>query len=90
MHGFFLSQPSPDKIGERMNGYVSWLEVDLDNIGHNLDEIRRHTKVEVMPCVKNNAYGRARAALSLNRARQPHRPIKRTTKTYRFSKEQLK
>jgi alanine racemase len=57
MHGFFLSQPSPDKIGDRMKGYVSWLEVDLDNIGHNLDEIRRHTMAEVMPCVKNNAYG---------------------------------
>ena len=57
MHGFFLPQPSPDKIWDRMKGYVSWLEVDLDNIGHNLDEIRRHTKAEVMPCVKNNAYG---------------------------------
>lgn len=29
----------------------------MDNIGHNLDEIRRHTMAEVMPCVKNNAYG---------------------------------
>jgi len=57
MHGFFLSQPSPDKIGDRMKGYASWLKVDFDNIDHNLDEIQERTKAEVMPCVKNNAYG---------------------------------
>jgi alanine racemase len=47
---------APD-IAARVQGYESWIEVDLDAIGSNLAEIRRHTGVEVMPVVKNNAYG---------------------------------
>jgi alanine racemase len=56
-HGYFDRQPPPSEIEERMEGYPSWIEVDLDSIGWNLDQIHRHTSAEVMPCVKNNAYG---------------------------------
>jgi alanine racemase len=40
-----------------MEGYGSWLEIDLDAVSNNLAEVRKHTKAEVMPCIKNNAYG---------------------------------
>ncbi len=40
-----------------MEGYGSWLEIDLDAITNNLAEVRKHTRAEVMPCIKNNAYG---------------------------------
>jgi len=55
--GFFDDQPPPDEIRERMEGYPSWFEIDLDHIGHNLEQIRRITDAEIIPCVKNNAYG---------------------------------
>jgi alanine racemase len=54
---FFRAQPSPKEIEERLEGYPSWLEVDLDCVSHNLEEIRRRVGVEVIPCVKANAYG---------------------------------
>jgi alanine racemase len=54
---FFSSQPSSEEIMERMEGYPSWLEVDLDRLGFNLEQIRRWVGVEVLPCVKTNAYG---------------------------------
>lgn len=54
---FFRSQPSPEEIEERMEGYPSWIEVDMDRVGFNLDQIRRRVGVEVFPCVKTNAYG---------------------------------
>jgi len=54
---FLRSQPSPEEIEERMEGYPSWIEVDLDRVGFNLDQIRRRVGVEVLPCVKTNAYG---------------------------------
>jgi alanine racemase len=54
---FFESQPTPDQIQEKMKQYSSWFEIDLDNIKHNLGEIKRHTKTEIMAVVKNNAYG---------------------------------
>jgi len=54
---FFNSQPSPGEIEARMGGYPSWIEVDLDCVGFNLEQIRRQTGVEVVPCVKTNAYG---------------------------------
>lgn len=44
-------------IAERLAGFESWIEIDLDALGANLDAIRRHTRVQVMPVVKNNAYG---------------------------------
>jgi len=57
MSSYFKSQPTPETIKQKMEGYSSWLEIDLDNIGHNLDEIRKHVGVKVMAVVKNNAYG---------------------------------
>ncbi len=54
---FFKSQPSPGEIEARMGGFQSWIEVDFDRIGFNLEQIRSHTGVEVIPCVKTNAYG---------------------------------
>jgi len=56
-HPYFAKQPSAAEIGERIKGFGSWIEVDLDALAGNLAEIRRHTSAEVMPCVKNNAYG---------------------------------
>ena len=53
----FADQSSPSEIKERMKGYSSWLEIDLDHLGHNLDEIKNHVGVTVMAVVKNNAYG---------------------------------
>ncbi len=54
---YFNSQPSPLEIEERLEGYPSWIELDLDCVSHNLEEIRRRVGVEVIPCVKANAYG---------------------------------
>src|SRR5262245_50554628 len=55
----FGGQPSPAEIAARMAGYGAWLEIDLDAIGRNLDRLRRRLMpgTDVMPCVKNNAYG---------------------------------
>ena len=54
---YFGSQPSPEEIEERVGGYASWLEIDLDRLGFNLEQIRRRVGVEVLPCVKSDAYG---------------------------------
>lgn len=54
---FFGSQPSPSEILERVEGCPSWIEVDLDRLGFNLEQIRRRVGVEIIPCVKANAYG---------------------------------
>jgi alanine racemase len=56
-HSYLEAQPKPDEIKTRIRGYGSWLEIDLDALSHNLAEIRHHTETEVMPCIKNNAYG---------------------------------
>ena len=57
MSHYFENQPSPSLIRERMKGYSSWLEINLDNIGNNLRELQRHTGTTIMAVVKNNAYG---------------------------------
>ncbi|HIH88903.1 TPA: alanine racemase [Candidatus Bathyarchaeota archaeon] len=56
-HPFWLGQPKTSEIRRKVEGYGSWLEIDLDTVSNNLAEIHRHTKAEIMPCVKNNAYG---------------------------------
>lgn len=56
-YNYFDGQQSPDEIRERMKGFSSWLEIDLDNLGYNLEQIREHVGVTVMAVVKNNAYG---------------------------------
>ena len=57
MSNYFEDQPTPDEIKQKIRGYSSWLEIDLDNLSHNLEEIKRHVGVTVMTVVKNNAYG---------------------------------
>lgn len=55
---FFEDQPSSSEIESRMEGFPSWLEIDLDRLSFNLESIRRFVGgVEVIPCVKTNAYG---------------------------------
>jgi alanine racemase len=54
---YFGSQPSPEEIGERVKGFPSWFEIDLDNLRFNLEQIRERVGVEVLPCIKTNAYG---------------------------------
>lgn len=55
---FFDSQPSSGEIEERILGFASWLEIDLDSITRNLEEIRKAVRgAELIPCVKTNAYG---------------------------------
>jgi alanine racemase len=54
---YLVEQPTPSEIEERIEGYPSWFEIDLDNLAHNLHEIERRVGVDVMAVVKNNAYG---------------------------------
>jgi alanine racemase len=54
---FFTKHPNPSDIEEKIQGFPSWLEIDLDKIELNLINIRKHVGVEVMPVIKNNAYG---------------------------------
>jgi alanine racemase len=54
---WFVRRPSPAEIRLRSEGFQSWLEVDLDAVGHNIDQVRAKTGVEIIPCVKTNAYG---------------------------------
>ena len=56
-HTYWSKQPKPAEMRRRIEGFGSWLEIDLDTVSNNLAEIRKHTKADVMPCVKNNAYG---------------------------------
>jgi alanine racemase len=54
---YFGSQPSSGEIKERVKGYASWLEINLNRLGFNLEQVRNRTGAEVIPCVKTNAYG---------------------------------
>jgi len=42
---------------KRIKGFQSWIEVDLDAIGYNLEQVKLRTGGEIIPCVKSNAYG---------------------------------
>jgi alanine racemase len=57
MSEYFSRQPNPGEITRRIEGYPSWLEIDLDRVGHNIEQVRAKTGVEIIPCVKSNAYG---------------------------------
>ena len=57
MIDYFNNQPSSAEIYELMEGFQSWIEIDLDAIGHNIDEVKKRTNGEIIPCVKSNAYG---------------------------------
>ena len=54
---YFVTQPTSEDIRDRVKGFASWIEVDLDALGYNLDQVYKRTGVEVIPCVKGNAYG---------------------------------
>ena len=58
-HPWFRSQPSAAEITRRLGEHSSWIELDLDCLSFNLDRIRERVGagVEVMPVVKNDAYG---------------------------------
>ena len=60
---FFARQLSTEEIEKRIQGFPSWLEIDLDAITHNLEEVANRVKVEVIPCVKTNAYGHGLAPI---------------------------
>jgi alanine racemase len=52
----FFDEGNSTRIQERVAGYSSWIEVDLDAIGFNLEQVRKMTGSEVVPCIKKNAY----------------------------------
>jgi len=52
----FFDSGNADWIRGKVEGYSSWVEVDLDAIGFNLEQVRRMTGSEVVPCIKKNAY----------------------------------
>ena len=54
---FFSAQPSLDEMGDRIKGFPTWIEVELDTIGFNLEQVRERCGVEIIPCVKGDAYG---------------------------------
>ena len=54
---YFESQLTPEEIWERIEGFPSWFEINLDNLEHNLNQIKSRTSSKLIPCVKNNAYG---------------------------------
>ena len=58
-HAWFRSQPDAAEITRRLDGHSSWIELDLDHLSFNLARIRERVgpEVEVMPVVKNDAYG---------------------------------
>lgn len=57
LHPYFAAQPAGDHIARRREELGAWLEIDLDRIAGNLAAIRARTGVEVMPVIKNDAYG---------------------------------
>ncbi len=57
MSAYFDSQPTADEITLMTEGFQSWFEIDLDAIGHNIDQARGRTGGELVPCVKSNSYG---------------------------------
>lgn len=57
MSAYFGSQPTAGQITQMIEGFQSWFEIDLDAIGHNIDQARARTSGEIVPCVKSNAYG---------------------------------
>lgn len=54
---YFATQPTVEEIIDKVAGYPSWIELDLDALGHNLEQVYNKMGVEIIPCVKGNAYG---------------------------------
>ena len=59
LHPWFRSQPTAADISRRLDEHAAWIELDLDGLSFNLARIRERVgpEVEVMPVVKNDAYG---------------------------------
>jgi alanine racemase len=57
MSSYFTKQLSEEEIEEKIRGFSSWFEIDLDAIGLNMKQVRERTGREIVPCVKSNAYG---------------------------------
>jgi len=53
---YFQKQPRPEEIKQKVQGYSSWIEVHLEKIGKNLEQARDMSGVEIIPCLKKNAY----------------------------------
>jgi len=87
MSGYFERQPPPSEIAERMRGFQSWIEVDLDAITHNLDQVKAATGREIIPCVKSNAYGHGIVPVVAHMAR---RGVKRVLVAKLWEAEQLR
>ena len=51
------TEPTAAEIARKVEEFSSWIEIDLDLLGFNLASIRERVGVEVMPVVKNDAYG---------------------------------
>jgi len=50
--------PSRSEIQERISGFSSWIEVDLDSVRHNLSQVRGLVgNRRIIPVVKANGYG---------------------------------
>ena len=52
----FFDDGNSTSIQERVAGYSSWIEVDLDAIGFNLEQVRKMTGSEVVPCIGGRAF----------------------------------
>jgi alanine racemase len=87
MSSYFERQPPSKDIAERMRGFQSWIEVDLDAITHNLDQVRAATGREIIPCVKSNAYGHGIVPVVAHMAR---RGVKRVLVAKLWEAEQLR
>lgn len=59
MDNIFANQPSTAEMKARIDGFGGWFEIDLDQMSANLAAMRARLgpDVEIMPVVKNNAYG---------------------------------
>jgi len=57
MSSYFTNQLSEEEIEEKIRGFSSWFEIDLDAIGLNMKQVKERTGREIVPCVKSNAYG---------------------------------
>ena len=53
---YLSNQPRGEEIKEHIKGYSTWIEVNLDNIGFNLEQARNLSGSEIIPCLKKNAY----------------------------------
>jgi len=87
MSGYFERQPGPQEIAERIRGFQSWIEVDLDAVTHNLEQVRSLTGREVVPCVKSNAYGHGIVPVVAHMAR---RGVKRVLVAKLWEAEQIR